>query len=263
MPGIMANVALAEAVQLVVTAQPEVAADARYSEPRLEIFNRALLSDPVRYGSQLAWFIEATGLSAPRIHLGRCAERRDPAAFQSTTQMRKTRTVYNANHQPTLPGTLMRSEGRSATGDADADHAYDYTGLTYDYFFTKHGRDSYDDAGGAILSSVHYCTTTTCPYPNAFWNGTQVVYGDGFASADDVVAHELTHAVTEQTAGLFMMQSGALNESISDMFGETIDLTDGVGNDTDAVRWKAGRRSSDRSRARHDESRNAWLTRPA
>ena len=69
----------------------------------------------------------------------------------------------------------MRSEGQSATGDADADHAYDYAGLTYDYFFTNHGRDSYDDAGGAILSSVHYCTTTTCPYPNAFWNGTQVV----------------------------------------------------------------------------------------
>src|SRR6185369_6471708 len=78
---------------------------------------------------------------------------------------------------------------------------------------------------------------------NAFWNGSQMVYGNGYASADDVVGHELTHAVTERTAGLFYyMQSGALNESFSDIFGETIDLgsTVGGGNDTLAARWLLG-----------------------
>ncbi len=93
---------------------------------------------------------------------------------------------------------------------------------------------------------MHFCPevdrvtrTYDCPYENAFWNGTQMVYGEGFASADDVVAHELTHAVTERTAGLYYyMQSGALNESFSDIFGETVDLwNDG---DPPADRWLMG-----------------------
>ena len=68
-----------------------------------------------------------------------------------------------------------------------------------------------------------------------------MVYGDGYASADDVVAHELTHAVTEHSADLlYYYQSGALNESMSDVFGETVDIETGNGNDTAAVRWLMG-----------------------
>jgi len=68
-----------------------------------------------------------------------------------------------------------------------------------------------------------------------------MVYGDGFPAADDVDAHELTHAVTEFTANLFYyMQSGALNESYSDIFGEAVNLGNGSGTDTPVVRWQMG-----------------------
>lgn len=77
-------------------------------------------------------------------------------------------------------------------------------------------------------------------YANAFWNGSQMVYGDRLA-ADDVVGHELTHGVTDYTSNLYYYyQSGAINESFSDLWGEFIDLTNGKGNDTAAVRWKIG-----------------------
>ena len=90
---------------------------------------------------------------------------------------------------------------------------------------------------------------------NAFWNGSQMVFGDGFPAADDVVAHELTHAVTETSANLFYyMQSGALNESFSDIFGETVDLANGGGTDTPGVRWLMGEDIPRRRRhPQHDE----------
>ena len=150
----------------------------------------------------------------------------------------KNRAVFNMNHDQTnanLPGVLVRSEGQGPVADADANQAYDFAGQTYDYYFANHGRDSFDNAGGQLQSSVHFGTG----FQNAFWNGSQMVYGDGFTAADDVVAHELTHAVTERSANLlYYYQSGALNESFSDIFGETLDLTNGAGNDSGAVRWQ-------------------------
>ena len=97
-----------------------------------------------------------------------------------------------------------------------------------------------------LVSSVHFCDppVSPCPYANAFWTGPpelQMVYGEDFSHADDVVAHELTHAVTENEANLFYyMQSGALNESYSDIFGETVDLTNSRGDDSAGVRWLLG-----------------------
>ena len=68
-----------------------------------------------------------------------------------------------------------------------------------------------------------------------------MAYGDGFASADDVVGHELTHGVTEFSSHLFYyFQSGAINESLSDVFGEFVDQTNGAGNDTAGVKWQLG-----------------------
>jgi hypothetical protein len=95
-----------------------------------------------------------------------------------------------------------------------------------------------------MVSSVHFCPSSAaldCPYPNAYWNGEQVVFGEGISQADDIVAHEWTHAVTEHTANLFYyMQSGALNESYSDIFGEAVDLTNSAGDDSAGVRWQVG-----------------------
>ncbi|WCB94674.1 hypothetical protein DSM104299_03412 [Baekduia alba] len=133
----------------------------------------------------------------------------------------KNRTVYNANGS-TSTGSLARSEGQGATGNADVDNAYNNTGATYDYYNSAFGRDSYDGAGAELVSFVHYGVG----YENAFWDGAEMVYGDGFA-VDDVTAHELTHAVTERTAGLeYQDQSGALNEAISDMAGWDVDPGD-------------------------------------
>ncbi len=125
-----------------------------------------------------------------------------------------------------LPGMPVRVEGQSATGDPAVDEAYDALGASYDFFWKVHGRDSIDNQGFALIGSVHYGQE----YENAFWNGTQMVFGDGdgeiferFTRSLDVIGHELTHGVIESEAGLlYADQSGALNESISDVFGVLI-----------------------------------------
>ncbi|MEJ2731992.1 MAG: M4 family metallopeptidase [Anaerolineae bacterium] len=134
----------------------------------------------------------------------------------------RDRETYDAGHSTSLPGTLVRSEGDGPTGDQDVDNAHDFAGDTYDYYWNIHGRDSYDDQGATLVSTANYGTN----YQNAFWNGTQMVYGDDFA-VNDVVAHELTHAVTERTAALeYRWQAGALSESFSDIFGAMVDRDD-------------------------------------
>jgi hypothetical protein len=102
-----------------------------------------------------------------------------------------------------------------------------------------HARDGIDGAGGVIVSTVHWDDGVICP--NAFWNGEQMAYCDGMADADDVVAHELSHGVTDAESNLlYYYESGAINESLSDVWGEIIDLTNGKGDDSPAVRWLLG-----------------------
>jgi len=161
----------------------------------------------------------------------------------------ESRRVYSANNSTSLPGTLKRSEGGAATTDTDVNAAYDGTGATYEAYKAFWNRDSYNNAGAALVSSVHYSTN----YCNAFWNGTQMVYGDGNTSqgcqpldrAQDVTAHELTHAVTENESGLvYSGESGGLNEAMSDIFGAfTEAYVDGGKTGTLAVSadtWKIG-----------------------
>lgn len=219
--------------------------DATLSVPKLEIFNEGLFEN-WRSPTRLSWFIEATAFNL-REQIWIDAERSAVLLHFNQLANALNREVYTADDTDELPGELIRSEGEPATDDADADAAYDYAGDTYNYFFNQHGRDSYDDKGAKIISTVHYCEydwwweEMICPYENAFWDGTQMVYGEGYSQADDVVAHELTHAVTENSTSLaYIMQSGALNESYSDIFGETVDLTNNKGTDTVAVRWLMG-----------------------
>jgi bacillolysin len=245
-PALPSDEARRAAQQLMEKHRPQAVPGAEYSVPRLEILNRALLSDTGNHRSRLAWFVEAT---APVLREYIWIDAQSGAVLLHFSQLTeaKSRKVYNGNHVVTLPGTQVRTEGGAATGDTDQDNAYTYAGSTYDYYSSNHSRDSFDNAGAIIHSTAHHCAAgypqgSTCPtYQNAFWNGTQMVYADGFSSADDVVAHELTHAVTQYTANLFYyMQSGALNESFSDIFGETVDLLDGLGNDAPGVRWQLG-----------------------
>lgn len=157
------------------------------------------------------------------------------------------RKVYDNNNvrSNTLqsPANLKRTEGQAATGIGDVDKAYDYAGDVYNFYKNSHNRDSLDGAGMTLISTTRYCPTSTaisCPYVNAFWNGTQMVYGAGMV-ADDVVAHEMTHGVTFFTSNLFYYyQSGAINEAFSDIWGEWIDQTNGKGNDSTGVKWLLG-----------------------
>ena len=149
----------------------------------------------------------------------------------------KNRVIYNVNNKRSLTGaTLARIEGQAATGNTDVDQAYDYSGDTYDFYKNAYGRDSIDGLGLAMTSYVHY----KVGYQNAYWSGSYMVYGDGF-TVDDVAAHELTHGVTQYTAALvYSYQSGALNESMSDIFGEVVDQINLKGTDTAAVKWLLG-----------------------
>jgi bacillolysin len=140
-----------------------------------------------------------------------------------------------------------RTETGPPSAVADVNSAFVNAGAASDFYAslgvdltTLIGSDFGD--GKKIRSTVRVCPTSgTCPYDNAFWDGSQMVYGGGFAKADDVVAHELSHGVTQHTSGLvYWYQSGAINESMSDVFGELVDLSDGIGNDDPSVRWQLG-----------------------
>ena len=135
----------------------------------------------------------------------------------------KRRTIFDAQNQRALPGRIVRTEGERRTRDASVNEAYDAAGRTYDYFRRVHGRRGVDDSGLGIRSSVHFGER----FSNAHWNGRQMIYGDGdgkyfhrFTASLDVVAHELTHGVTQYTAALGASgQCGALAEHFSDVFG--------------------------------------------
>lgn len=137
-----------------------------------------------------------------------------------------SRAIHDCATSRTLPGTLVRAEGEKPTKDAAANEAYDGLGDTWTLFKEAFDRNSLDDRGLAMVASVHYGTG----YDNAFWNGSQMVFGDGdgeiflgFTRSIDVIGHELAHGVTQYTAGLnYEGQSGALNESISDVFGSLV-----------------------------------------
>lgn len=144
----------------------------------------------------------------------------------------KDRVVYDAKNGTNLPGMVVRKEGDAAVSDVAVNEAYDGSGVTYDLFNDIYKRNSIDANGMRLDSTVHYQQG----YDNAFWDGEQMVYGDGdedqpvserlfnrFTAALDVIAHELTHGVTQFEARLtYSQQPGALNESMSDVFGSLV-----------------------------------------
>jgi len=129
--------------------------------------------------------------------------------------------VFDCGHGTTLPGTQIANPG--ASGDASATQAFGETTAVAAFYRTAFGRNSLDNAGMTLVSSIHYGVQ----YNNAYWSGTQMVYGDGdgnifvdFTRANDVIGHELTHGVTQFTSNLaYSNQAGGLNESMSDVFG--------------------------------------------
>jgi Zn-dependent metalloprotease len=149
-----------------------------------------------------------------------------PAPNVLAAEGQKQRTIHSANNSQELPGTVVRAEGAAPTGDPAIDEAYDGLGATFDFFWDIYSRNSIDDEGMPLSGTVHFGED----YNNAFWDGKQMVFGDGdgdlfnrFTIALDIISHELTHGVTEDEAQLvYFFQAGAINESISDVFGALV-----------------------------------------
>ncbi|GAA2539200.1 M4 family metallopeptidase [Microbacterium mitrae] len=179
------------------------------------------------------------------------------------------RTIFDAQNARSLPGLIVREEGEEPTADETVNAAYDGLGATYDLLLAAFERNSLDGAGAALHATVHYGED----YDNAFWDGERMVFGDGdgevfsgFANSVSVIGHELAHGVIQHTANLvYRNQSGALNESISDVFGalteqylaeQTADAASWlIGSEifTDAVQGVALRNMLEPGTAYHDD----------
>jgi Zn-dependent metalloprotease len=191
-------------------------------------------------------------VSSKQIRAARAVTSGEPGFIEAPSEFTtvKERLVYDAEQGSVLPGILVRGEGDPSSSDAAINEAYDGAGATYDLFKEIYGRNSIDNRGMTIESSIHY----RVGYDNAFWDGQQMVYGDGdenlpederlfnrFTIAMDVIAHELTHGITQFEAGLlYRGQSGALNESISDVFGALVNQYS-LGELAKAADWMIGK----------------------
>jgi len=137
------------------------------------------------------------------------------------------RSIFDAAGAEILPGKLVRKEGEPDTGDESADEAYAGLGHTHRLYADVFGRNSIDGDGLPLNATVHFGKL----YDNAFWDGRQMVFGDGdgevferFTRSLSVIGHELAHGVTQYSAGLaYRNQAGAINESMSDVFGALVE----------------------------------------
>lgn len=221
------------------------------STPVLSIYDPTIIVTAPRASQSLAWQLNVTPTMLAPVNEYIVIDAKTGGILFHFNKVHDAlnRRTYTANGQLVLPGSIVCQDPTPcATTDTDALNAHNFAEDTYDFYFSTHGRDSIDGSGIAIVSTVHFPdpNNPTQPMQNAFWLGAdpylgssnQMVYGNSFA-VDDVVGHELTHGVTEDESGLFYYsESGAINESFSDLWGELIDLSNGV--DDPADRWLLG-----------------------
>lgn len=213
------------------------------SEPELSIYDPKLLANNLA-AKKLVWKVEVTSLTLLLIREFVLVDALSGGVVLHFNQIdfakdRETYTANGSDNEENIPGDLVCNEADPSciNGSSDAKSAHDFAGDTYDYFFNNHGQDGIDGNGLTIISTVHFGQN----YKNAFWTGNQVVYGDGLAQSDDLVGHELSHGYIERSSNLYYFdQSGAINESFADLWGEFIDLTNGKGDDSASVRWIHG-----------------------
>ncbi len=228
----------------------------RTASEGLGLYDPRLMDDPMLadVGTRLVWQIDAQVPAAGRKPPDRRLVLVDALDGAVLTTISRVHTAEGPNRRVCdnrnsagrpwrCSGPYARSEGQSAAGVGDVDAVYRIMGVTYDYFYQHFGRDGIDGNGSSMTATVRYCTRDRCPWRNAEWKWAQqqAVFGAGWAKADDVVAHEFTHGVLDAEAPLFYQyQSGAINESYADVFGELIDLSYSGGKDTKWSRWKIG-----------------------
>ncbi|MEV1049338.1 M4 family metallopeptidase [Streptomyces sp. NPDC049916] len=177
------------------------------------------LADPARRT------LEADGLRRNRRRMTALATA-PSAPSAGAVPSKPRRTIHDCGGGTELPGRTVRAEGDKPTSDASVNRAYAGLGATFELLLSAYGRSSIDGRGLPLTGSVHYGHE----YNNAFFDGEQMVFGDGdgeifldFTVAVDVIAHELAHGLTQYTANLrYEGQSGALNESVSDVFGALV-----------------------------------------
>ncbi len=205
---------------------------AKLSDPRFEQAALAAQQSLV-WGSEMHHVRSAQHPLPPRA--ARALPARTPGASE--------RTISDAEGRERLPGRRVRTEGEPAGLDAAVNEAYDGLGATQNLLWTQFGRDSIDNVGLPLEATVHYGRQ----YDNAFWDGERMVFGDGdgevfnrFTLSLSVIGHELAHGVTQFTANLkYEGQSGALNESISDVFGVLVEQY-AAGHSTAEASWLIG-----------------------
>lgn len=145
------------------------------------------------------------------------------ASGAGATSVKVQREVYDGEEKARLPGVLVRDETTGPSGDREADQAFVGSGHVHSLYHKVYGRNSLDGNGMILVSTVHHRRN----YNNAFWDGTQMAYGDGdgelfvpLTNSLSVIGHELSHGVVQFSGGLiYQDQSGALNESFADVFG--------------------------------------------
>ena len=184
----------------------------------------------------------STLLATERLRGARAVRERAFSMASAPTAGR--RTIYDCRNGTDLSlATIVRSEDQPASTDLAVNNAYDGLGATRDFYRSIFQRDSIDDKGMALNGYVH----RGVKYNSAFWDGEEMVFGDGdgviftdFTGSVDVIGHELTHGVTQFMAGLeYHDQPGALNESISDVFGSLVKQWH-LGQTADQADWLIG-----------------------
>lgn len=256
-PSITAAAAATTARGLVAKHRGVDASELTTSTPALAVFDRGIFGGPGEAETRLVWQVDVSAAGLRHFVLIDAVEGFVVLDYDNL-HTAKSRTTCDDASVPRDPQilvecgvtaglTVVRTEGSANSGNAQVDAAHNFAGGFYDLLFNQFGRDSLDDAGHPLGSTVNLCLDgETCPYQNAFWSGfddtAQMYYGQGFAT-DDIVGHELAHGYTEATSNLYYyFQSGAINESLSDVFGELYDQreTTGGGNDAAGVKWLLG-----------------------
>ena len=225
---------LSEADALNIATQDQGAAVRLLGAASLTIYDPLVFGKPSPGGSSLAWLVEVENQNDGAIYTYLIHAQTGQILDKIyAIQTARNREVWDANNltaagsQAASSSTLVMNESGVVTGitnpDADADPIWRHLGEVYDYYSSTHKRDSYDGAGATLKSYIDvnlFCR-------NAAWISAYqaTFYCDGVTSLD-VVAHELTHAVTSREAALvYQDESGALNESYSDVFAAMIENT--------------------------------------
>ncbi|QEM11020.1 M4 family metallopeptidase [Mucilaginibacter rubeus] len=176
-----------------------------------------------------------------RTQMSLTAQKILPSGLQALPIVPPAVTVYDCQHHNTIPGVSIPNPQLST--DQTCTRAFNETTGVDKFYQSVFGRNSIDNAGMAMISSIHYSVN----YNNAFWNGGQMTYGDGdgnifldFTKGNDVIGHELTHGVTQYSLGLsYTDEAGGLNESISDVFGSMFRQWE-KNQDVNAADWLIG-----------------------